>query len=313
VVHGPLFRGGLGLTSLDEVQVVKHFNSFQSHMQHNDDIGKGLKVQLMVQQLETGCGDFFLNTNPSDYPYVTKKTRLGYLWRQCYRFSITVTLQNAWIPSGYNNAHPTIMDYILQLFPASHKYRERQLRRINACHLYLKVLWVDDLLLSPTDTEMNTDLINGIKINTNTNLEFPYQAKPSESDFVLWKDSVHRSLCIYRNDITGRKAIVRSRFTPSGIPMYGGDPQCDYKDIVKAISAHPTLSDKFKYLPSKFKDIIGNINLPDDDGTSLVQALKSGNAVLASDGSYLEHKKLVHMLTFWFLKTLIYVKLKALR
>jgi ribonuclease HI len=156
----------------------------------------------------------------------------------------------------------------------------------------LKVLWVDDLLLSPTDTEMNTDIINGITINTNTNLEFPYQAKPSKSDFVLWKDSVHRSLCIYRNDISGWKAIVRSRFAPSGIPTYGDDPQSDYKDIVEAIAYHLNLKDKFNYLPSKFKDIIGNINLPDHEGFSLVQALKSGNAVLANDGSYLEHKKI---------------------
>jgi hypothetical protein len=100
VIHGPMFRGGLGLTSLEEIQITRHFTSFQGHIRRNDDIGKGLKLQLMVQQLEIGCGKLFLNTNPSEYSYGTKHTRLGYLWKQCYRYSITVSLQQVWLPSG---------------------------------------------------------------------------------------------------------------------------------------------------------------------------------------------------------------------
>jgi hypothetical protein len=69
-----MLRGGLGITPLEEIQIIKHFQAFQSHIRQNDNIGKGYKIQLMVQQLEIGCSTLFLNTNPNDYPYVTKKT-----------------------------------------------------------------------------------------------------------------------------------------------------------------------------------------------------------------------------------------------
>jgi hypothetical protein len=289
VVHGPMFRGGLGLTTLEEVQVTKHFNSFQSHIRRDDDIGKGLKLQTMVQQLEIGCGRLFFNTDPVVYSYGTKNTRLGYLWKQCYRYSITVSMQQEWHPSGCNDERPTVMDFIVQLFPKSKPKRDIQLRRINACRLYLKILWVDDLLIDPLDTAIDVDIVNGHKINTRSSLDFPFQARPSKADFVLWKDSVHRSLCVYRTNPHTQRAVVRSRLPPPGPILPSSSIHSDYHDILKAISGHDSLSQKFDHLPIQFKDIVGNLHLPDDDGQSFLTSLKHGNAALASDGSFMEH------------------------
>jgi hypothetical protein len=49
------------------------------------------------------------------------------------------------------------------------------------------------------------------------------------------------------------------------------------------------LSQKFDHLPKQFKDIVGDLQLPDDDGQSFLNSLKNGNAALASDGSFMEH------------------------
>jgi hypothetical protein len=64
------------------------------------------------------------------------------------------------------------------------------------CRLYLKLMWVTDLLISPLSTLMDTAIINGTKVCAMT-LQFPYQAKPSKADFSLWKDSIHRCFCKY--------------------------------------------------------------------------------------------------------------------
>jgi hypothetical protein len=289
VIHGPMFRGGLGITPLEEIQIVKHFTSFQSHMRRNDNIGKGLQIQLMVQQLEIGCGKLFLNTNPNDYPYATKRTRLGYLWQQCFRFSITVSLQQDWSLAGSEGNSDTIMDHIVLLFPLSHKKRIPLLQRINACRIYLKVVWVSDLLLDPDDTVMDVELIRGNKVNTGSPLQFPYQGKPTRADFELWKDCVYRCFCkLCPHPYQDGQTLVRSIFGPTQRVNNNFSDKSDYIDIVHAISKHSSLSDKFAHLPPRFRDLIGDIQLPSDDGLRLLSSLKSGTAALASDGSYYE-------------------------
>jgi hypothetical protein len=69
------------------------------------------------------------------------------------------------------------------------------LQRINVCRLYLKVVWVSDLLLDPDDTVMDLELIRGNRINTSSPLQFPYQGKPNRADFELWKDCVFKCFC----------------------------------------------------------------------------------------------------------------------
>jgi hypothetical protein len=121
VVHGPIFRGGLGIVRLEEQQIIKHFASFQGHLRRDDNVALSFRIQLMLQQLEVGSGTLFLNTDPSKYPYATHNTRLGYLWKQCFRFSITIHLHHQWEPSCSDGTTDTIMDHLIELFPNKKK------------------------------------------------------------------------------------------------------------------------------------------------------------------------------------------------
>jgi hypothetical protein len=66
-----------------------------------------------------------------------------------------------------------------------------------------------------------------------------------------------------------------------------GDFQC----LIESISGSMTLMQRFQCLPPKFRDIVGSVDVSDDEGQSIVQALKDGVAVAASDGSYLEDEQ----------------------
>jgi hypothetical protein len=122
---------------------------------------------------------------------------------------------------------------------------------------------------------MDTDIINGTKICHTTTLKFPYQAKPSKADFSLWKDCIHRCFCKYVTPEGSTRAEIHiaHRVTP---PVHFNieTVNSDYNDILQAIKNVSTLEAKFNNLPRRFKDIIGNIELPYDNGEIIIQALK---------------------------------------
>jgi hypothetical protein len=68
-------------------------------------------------------------------------------------------------------------------------------------------------------------------------------------------------------------------------------PPTDYNDILCSIQEGQTLQQKSKLLPQRFRDIIGTITIPEDDGKSILDALHTGDALLASDGSYMLPKQ----------------------
>jgi hypothetical protein len=190
IIYGPLYRGGLGLHSLDEKQSILHFELFQGHICRNDDIGTSLRIQTSSQQLEIGCGDLFLNTNPNIYCYSTENTQLSFLWRKCFKYNIKITMQNAWIPARQTNNRPTIMDFAVQ--DQILKGNKKKLQQINWCRLYLKVMWPEDLLLDRQASEINSFLIRAQRPNlVNHTLKFPFQPKPDRSSTVLWKEFIY--------------------------------------------------------------------------------------------------------------------------
>jgi hypothetical protein len=135
---------------------------------------------------------------------------------------------------------------------------------------------------------MDTEIINGTKIYS-TSLQFPYQAKPSKADFSFWKDCLHRCFCKYITPADSTRAEIHLAHRISHPTHFSMDPKSgDYYDILRAIKGQRTLDDKFNNLPCRFRDIIGDISIPWDEGESLISALNNGTAVSASDGSYLE-------------------------
>jgi hypothetical protein len=200
-----------------------------------------------------------------------------------------VSLKQVWNIPGPDGHSETVMDHIVKLFLITHKKRVLLLRRINACRVYLRVLWVSDLLLDPDDTVMDTDIINGRKINNRSSLQYPYQGRPSQRDFELWKDCMYKcfyTICPASTATDG--VVVRSIFGQTQVHDNNFTEHSDYEDIARAISKYPTLLGKFKNLPLRFRDIVGDIQVPSDNGYSLLCCLKNDNAVFASDGSYYE-------------------------
>jgi hypothetical protein len=120
-------------------------------------------------------------------------------------------------------------------------------------------------------------------------LEFPYQTRPDKQSLQLWKEFILRSFCIPKrndsNETLEFHLIPQLTTSTSDHNTYNDD--CT--ELVRSISMQLTsLKDKFNVLPEKFKNIIGEITLPSNDGVALIKALREGDALLASDGSFLQ-------------------------
>jgi hypothetical protein len=284
VIYGPIFRGGLGLVNLEERQIIQHFEVFQGHLRRNDDLGKSIRIQLATQQLEIGCGEFFINTNPSHYAYGTSNTRLSYLWKQSFRFHITVSFTHSWVPAGISGLRQTIMDYAVD----NKKLRGdmKKLALINSCRLYLKLLWPEDLLVEGSSTLLDRRFVLGTHVNVLSELNFPTQGFPSTYAWSLWKEFIYGSFCVPCKDDNGCTFLTMTNVIPRAVEV----PKCtsDFQTILESISASRTLAEKFACLPDHFKHIIGQITLPEDEGKSLIEAMRVGKVLAASDGSYLE-------------------------
>jgi hypothetical protein len=159
IIYGPQFRGGLGIINLEEEQVTQHFCVLQGHIRRNDDIGKSLRIQLSIQQVEIGCGEFFLHTDPLIYNYSNQQTRLSYLWQQCNKYKIHVSINDIWIPNTGDECHDTIMDFAVR--DKLLRGNCSKLKSINACRLYLKVMWPSDLLCAQGKDILDKNVIQG--------------------------------------------------------------------------------------------------------------------------------------------------------
>jgi hypothetical protein len=131
---------------------------------------------------------------------------------------------------------------------------------------------------------MDTEIINGTKIYS-SNLQFPYQAKPSRADFSFWKDCIHQCFCKYVTPADSTRAEIHIAHQIDHPIKFSVDSMSgDYYDILLSIKDQCTLDNKFNNLPRKLKDIIGDISIPWDNGQSLLSVLKNGTAVSASNG-----------------------------
>jgi hypothetical protein len=190
-----------------------------------------------------------------------------------------------WEPWGPNTDDHTIMDYAVK--DSKLAGNKSHLAMINKCRLYLKVLWVRDLFQTGTEN-LDWHIVRGLKQNESHPLTFPFQNKPSVKAFTLWKEFIFRSFVVLRQDDQGQSVYRLPDSVDSTISTLPTKTSpTDFDDIITSINFDGNLCSKFKALPQRFKDIIGSITLPSDEGQGLVAALKIGQTILASDGSYL--------------------------
>lgn len=170
---GPTY-GGFGLTDLYIDQCFVQFTLFISHLKLEDENGALILSLLSHLQLTVGSANSVLSLPYSTYCKWIDNTWLTSIWWFTAKLNIVLQVEHHWIP-------PTarLHDIATTVLAAHYNFATQQLAQINACCLYLQVLWILDIVTGYGITLLQTASAGHRDHSRQSTLHWPLQAYPS--------------------------------------------------------------------------------------------------------------------------------------
>ena len=197
VVWGPRKCGGLNLPHMETEQIAQTTESLIGHVRARTPTGITFVVTCRVYQLYLGTRTPFFLTAPDQYPHRLSKCccKLTYLWEKFHEQNCAIHLHSHWRPAQKETPCIT-MDAIIKTHLANKGttscIRDENVGLVNTYRLWLRAVHVEDLYTETGNVDL--DLLNGEK-QCDTELNFPYQPKPPDWVWKIWKQVVIQS-CI---------------------------------------------------------------------------------------------------------------------
>ena len=263
-------------------QLVQGIEHAIKHIRADTPTGRTFIVAASAYQLLLGTRRNFFQDDPNLFPHRTPATsnRLTYLWEELSRLHCHLELPSAWMPDPERH---TIMDAILQAQQRNRNtpnfITDEFVRLSNACRLWLRVIYLEDI--ASEDNELIMAYYTGDQQCDNHGFNMPYQGKTPQWVWTVWQEVLRKS-CLTRCQHSTKWFIHA--------------PIIEQPDVSTLIaSALPyftdrslTLQEMVNTLPQHYQQILGEYQLPEDDGAALVTALALGNLSYYSDGSVKE-------------------------
>lgn len=278
VVHGPINRGGCGIADLYCEQTINHLNTTTAHLRREDQAGQGIISNMNAMQLISGSEKCFLTLDPSIYSYMEDNTRITYLWKAARELGITPHIGDKWVPFKRYPNDVSIMDAAVQ-DSTNIKYK-KNLQDINACRIYLKVIFLSDMV-HYTGNRMKLYFINGQgqRLTTpNINIVFPTQPMPTKSQWERWKSFIHRTFL--------ERGLYLINPIQIQLKRTNKKPIDEMDELIQWTLRHNETSLSLtQHMPSRWKKILGHHNITDQHVHHITRRIAEGTAVGATDGS----------------------------
>ena len=281
VVWGPTRFGGLNFKDMFTEQLIQGTEHAITQIRSKSATGRTFVVTAAAYQLYLGIQTPFFSANPLQVPHRLPATnyRLSYLWEQLAAINCTMTIPQMWSP---DTTKPCIMDMVLlaqQKNSGTTAFiTDEFVRLANTCRLWLRVLYVEDL--ADTNGYLNMDFYHGTKQSDRHTFDMPYQTKPPQWVWKVWKEVLRKSFLTKCNDMDTWKL-----YTPALINT-SADSNIDPLPVT--FPANSTLEEMVNTLPEHYKQILGDYKLPSDDGAALAISIQRGLLDYYSDGSVKE-------------------------
>ena len=143
--YGPPNLGDFGFTDTYTDQGIAHLQMFLGQLRHDNELAQLMHMHILLEkvQLQMGVsGKPFLSSN-IDYPlkYI-EPNWLTSLWNFTNHIKATLHIEDAWELQPQRTNDKCIMD----IFHCKHlNLQPKELKRLNACCLFLQVITVADL------------------------------------------------------------------------------------------------------------------------------------------------------------------------
>ena len=276
VIFGPRSKGGRELMDLRIVQPSLHITTNTGHMRRNDKAGKLLYTTMSDTQLELGIKTFFLKADPIKYNYCTKNTRWRYLWEFVHLHGIHLEVYNYWVPpdTAYSNDRVLMEQAVQDKFFNTEK-TNKYLEVVNNCRMYVGAIFLSEI--TDQNGKIPLSILNGQVNRIKAKREkYPGIRKPPAAAWSIWKSFLCRNFLIKDYQVSPK--IHRK---PNFKPIYFKSTPTSIHSMVTKI----TLKDTIKSMPTEYLTILGEINIPEDDGRFIWESIVNGKVIGASDGS----------------------------
>jgi hypothetical protein len=182
IVFGPKHLGGMFLSHLHTLQGIRRLQYFIGHIASNDGVGKLIRICVEATQLEEGPFEPFLFVLHSIHGhYNLTSTWLHELWSFLLLLKGTITLTSSWIPFPQRQYDQAVMSLAI-----TSTYTKGELRQLNMCRIYLRVISVSDM----TDfdgTRIKQSSYDGTRNHTHPTIRWPNQQRPTKRGWCVWQ------------------------------------------------------------------------------------------------------------------------------
>ena len=284
VVWGPYHFGGLNIMNVEVEQLAAHIFLLITSIRKGNETGQSMLLAMGMYQITLGCEKPFWDVDPEFYPTQSPDhLSLQYLWNKLRSIKATLHLPGMWTPTTYYQGDSTIMDDFVATAhdrrgTATH-LRPIQLALANSCRLYLKVTWLSDIV-TLDHQNLATWAYFGNRRSNQTSVTYPYQPNPPPHAWKEWRNMlVATYMAAARVEMDQGLIPLHNRYiVPTTLNVYD--------DVWPPPSKLLTLQEIIDYMPPVWRQAIGEVELPDDDGDEMAAVLRAGNTLKHwSDGS----------------------------
>ena len=187
-IHAPPECFGMDIPSLFTYQGSSHIDMLISHWNDGSTTADLLRSSIESLQIETGIQDNPLNSNFHIWKDTITPCWMTSTWEFMSQYKITVELDLETIPLRRENDH-----YIMEQFIAAGATKS-QLKVLNRCRLFLKVISWADICDASGQTIVEQAWIGKELAESRSNLSWPIQGIPNSKGWTLWRSFLRKSL-----------------------------------------------------------------------------------------------------------------------
>ena len=278
VIYGPACRGGRSILDLRLEQPSKHYKTNMGHIRRGDQAGSALLTTLHDTQLESGMENPFYTYSQESLEYLTKNTRWGYMWSFCERYNLDMTVWGMWTPSTRIPNDKVIMTTAIN-DPKYEKKEKWKLEVINTCRMYLGIIYISEM--TNNEGRIPLSYLNGdIRIpQQTTKYNYPPVRKTPKSAWSEWKSFICRNYTRGPYEVTPKLENQIDEATTQD------NHSINEMVILNTLPSENSMTALLSKLPGVLRDILGEITIPNDDGSFLWEEMRLNKLVGASDGS----------------------------
>ena len=180
--YGPKRYGGAGLTHTYTEQAIKHLQFLVGTIRQSSELSDMHLIALSTIQLIAGTKALFLNLNKKKHSYVHGNTRNNFLWALCNEFHLTMTIDSLLLPTAQRVGDDTLMDVLV-----ARNITPEILQIMYRCCMYLRVIYLSDIVSADRKIILPWATHAKHRRQQKSDLQWPYQPLPSDSDWNIWK------------------------------------------------------------------------------------------------------------------------------